>query len=215
MRFSVLLCCYGNFPEYSLRAIQSVLNCSNKSSFDFHVGCNICGEKTITTLRNLYDTKKIDTLIEMNENINRDQTMRLLIERSRTEYALSMDDDSHVLPGWDIEINNFIENNKPFDAAGQLFVAARYPEYKELSKKRPWWKEIESNNDVYFPVGGLFLFRIDFMRQHNFPDRGMIRNYGDMFFGDLLKQQNGMLKILDEKVMSKIKINDGKRRGVG
>lgn len=212
MKFSVLICCYGDFSEYSLRAIESVL--SPNREYEIHIGCNTCGKKTLYLLRKLYDEKKIDTLIESNININRDQMERLLIERTRTEYALWLDDDSYVLSGWDKVISTFIEENKPFDAAGQLFVAGRYPEYKELCKQRPWWKDgFDKEDKVYFPVGGLQLIRADFMRQHNFPDRGMVRNYGDMFLGDLMVQQNGVLKVFDKSVNSKVVIDAGKRRG--
>jgi len=213
MKFSVLLCCYGDFPEYSLRAINSIVK--NNRIFDLHVGCNVCGQKTISIFRKMQNEHKIDTLIESNQNLNRDQMMRLLIERTQTEYVLWMDDDSHVLQGWDSAISQFIDENKPFDGAGQLFVAGRYPEYKDLSKLRPWWKHgYDESKDVYFPIGGLFMFRADFMRKYNFPDRGMIRNYGDMFFGDLIVQQKGTLKLFNEQIMSKIKINDGNRRGI-
>ena len=211
MRFSVLLGCYGDYPEYTLRAVNSVI--TNNRTFDLHVGCNICGKKTIRILRELYDESKIDTLIELNKNIYKDQMMRLLIERTQTEYALWIDDDSHVFSGWDVAISEFIDKNKPFDGAGQLFVAGRYPEYQELSKLRPWWKSgHDESKDVYFPIGGLFMFRTDFMRKHDFPDRNMIQYYGDMFFGDLITQQKGVFKIFNENIVNKIKINDGARR---
>ena len=214
MKFSVSICCYGDFSEYSLRAVQSVL--SPNRDYEIHIGCNTCGKKTLYLLRKLYDEKRIDTLIESNININRDQMERLLIERTRTEYDLWLDDDSYVLSGWDGAISNFIDRNQPFDAAGQLFVAGRYPEYKELCKQRPWWKDgLGEEDKVYFPVGGLFLFRTDFMRKHDFPDRDMIKHYGDMFLGDLIVQQNGILKVFDENVNSKIVVDAGKRRGSG
>src|SRR6516162_3777214 len=96
---SVAIGCYGDFPQYSLRSIRSVIeNCVNRHNFDVHVGLNQCCRETVRAVRELIDSGRIETVVECRENINKDPMMRLLIERIQTRYMLWMDDDSHVLP---------------------------------------------------------------------------------------------------------------------
>src|SRR4051812_13982140 len=96
--FSVLIGCYGDYPEYSLRAVESVLASERHERFEVHVGCNRCGATTITRLRELFDEGAIQGLVESRKNINKDPMMRLLVEMARAPYVLWMDDDSHVMP---------------------------------------------------------------------------------------------------------------------
>jgi hypothetical protein len=128
-----------------------------------------------------------------------------------------MDDDSHLRPGWLPALRGFIQQNHPFDAAGSICVM-HYEAYQEALWQRPWYQE---ENDlaqkplVTFPTGGLYLARTAFLRQHNFPDRGLVKRHEDALLGDLIALVGGILIPFSEQVWRYIAINDGERRGNG
>jgi hypothetical protein len=93
---SVLIGCYGDHPEYSLRAVASVLQADCRERLEIHVGCNACGDATRRRLREWLDSGQIDSLIECRRNINKDPLMRLLVDLACAPYVLWMDDDSHL-----------------------------------------------------------------------------------------------------------------------
>src|SRR6478735_3901374 len=129
-RFSVIVGCYGGWPQYSIRAVESLLShCSKRDSFDVFVGCNESSPEILAVFRKYLDGGRIDGLVESRKNINKDPMMRVLLEMCDTEYALWLDDDSHVLPGWDEHLSRFIADKHPFDAAGHVYyIAERSPE---------------------------------------------------------------------------------------
>jgi len=219
-RISVLVGCYGGWPQYSLRAVDSVLDhCNRREAFDVYVGCNESSSEILTALRTYLDQERIEALVESRRNINKDPMMRVLLEMCETEYALWMDDDSHVLPGWDEHIIRFIEANRPFDAAGHVFyINDRTPELTAFLRTRPWYRSPEFERDpIWFPTGGLFLARVEWLKKHHFPDRAMIKKQDDVLLGELICQQGGVLCDFgkDRGVMDRIVISDGDRRGSG
>lgn len=221
---SVLVGCYGDYPEYSLRCLRSILDrCVDRSAFDLHVGLNQCGPETTRVAREFFDSDKIDSLFESRANINKDPMMRILIERTQTPYILWFDDDSHVLQGWDEPLLKFIQECQPFDAAGHVFFCHRSPEYFRFLQQRPWWRgeevylEAADRERVLFPTGGFFLARTAFLRQMNFPDRAMVKHLDDLLLGDCLHQSHGQLINFGDmpEIMDRVRISDGKRRGTG
>jgi hypothetical protein len=219
-KLSVLVGCYGNYPQYSIRAVESLLkNSSHRDNFNLYVGCNESSPEILHAFRKYLDIGSIDVLVENRENINKDPMMRVLLEFCRTPYALWLDDDSHVSPGWDNEILKFITDNHPFDVGGHVFyINRRSDEYREFLRTRPWYVSQELEQDpIWFATGGLFLARVEFLRQHNFPDRAMVKLADDVLMGELCQQQKAILKDFGgcRAIMDKIKISDGSRRGNG
>ncbi len=216
--FSVLICCYGDYPQYSLRAVESILsNCNSRHLFKIYVGCNQCSQAVVTPLRKLFDEERIDLLVESKRNLNKDPMMRILMDACETPYMLWMDDDSHVSPGWDDPIQQFIMEKDPFDVAGHVFyINERGPEYFQFLRLRPWYKsqDLEAKQ-VWFATGGLFLARLGFLRKHDFPDRVMAKNMDDILLGELCAQQDGRLVDFggNREIMDRIRISDGRRRG--
>ena len=220
MRLAVMVGCYGAFPQYSIRAVESLLtHCTRREAFDLVVGCNESSPEILQVFRKYLDWGRIDALVESRRNLNKDPLMRVLLEWCDTEYVLWMDDDSHVLPGWDEHLRRFIEQQQPFDVAGHVFyISQRSPELAEFLRARPWHVSVEREAErIWFATGGFFLARAAFLRQHNFPDRGMIKRQDDILLGELLQQQNGVLKDFgkDRGVMERVRISDGQRRGSG
>lgn len=216
---SVLICGYGDFYHFTTRCIESVINEPYiKDAVDVHVGLNACCEKTIEFTRRQMDMRRIDSIIESTFNINKDPMMRLLIGRATTPYIMWLDDDSHMQPGWLVEINKLLEKEK-FDVAGHVYFWNRTPEYQELVEARPWWGGMEKRNEnqrkqVFFATGGCFIARTEFLRKHNFPDRNMLKKWDDILLGDLIQDAGGKLHDF-KKMMPYVKISDGKRRGTG
>lgn len=212
--------CYGGWPQYSIRAVESLLShCKSRERFDLYVGCNESSPEILAVLRKYLDWGRIDALVECRRNINKDPMMRILLELCETEYVLWLDDDSHVLPGWDEHLLRFIESNQPFDVAGHVFyLARRSEEYKDFLRKRAWYVSEEKEGErVWFATGGLFAARAAWLRHHDFPDRAMVKKQDDILLGDLIQQQDGVLKDFgkDREVMDRIRISDGQRRGGG
>lgn len=219
-RLSVMVGCYGGWPQYSIRAVESLLShCKSRECFDLHVGCNESSPEILAVLRKYLDWGRIDSLVECRRNINKDPMMRALLDLCETEYVLWLDDDSHVLPGWDEHLLRFIESHQPFDVAGHVyFIGRRSGEYEEFLRKRPWYVAREKEQErVWFATGGLFMARGDWLRLHDFPDRAMVKRQDDILLGDLIQQQEGVLKDFgkDRGVMDRIRISDGNRRGSG
>ena len=218
---TIFLCCYGDFPHYSLRALESLVHEPQlKDLCDLHVGCNDCGATTVSALRQQFDAGIIDTLLESRTNLNKSPMMRLVLDIAATPYFLVMDDDSHLRTGWLSAMAQFIEENTPFDAAGSLCVMHRYDAYQDALRRRPWFRGEEfipasQQKTIVFPTGGLYLARAAFLRQHNFPDRGMVKRHDDALLGDLISQINGTMLPFSEEIWRYITINDGQRRGNG
>jgi hypothetical protein len=215
-KFSVLIGCYGQYPQYSVRCLDSVLMQQNVEQLcDVHVGCGACCEQTLDTAWAYYKDQMLTSLLVTHTNINKDPMMRLLIERTQTPYFLWFDDDTHIGPDFLKQIDRFIEKEHPFDGAGQIFFMGRQPQYMEFARKRPWWNEQLPRKDrIHFPTGGLFLGRTAFCLQHDFPDRQMVKRSDDILFGDLLAQHGKMVG-WSKTITRNHTISDGKRRGEG
>lgn len=217
---SVLVGCYGDYPQYSIRAIESLLkNCAKREDFNLYVGCNESAPAILNLFRRYLDRGCIDVLVESQYNINKDPMLRVLLELCTTPYILWLDDDSHVLLHWDMHILDFISKSDPFDVAGHVFyISERSDEHLAFLRKRPWYvsKEREAI-PIWFATGGFFLARTAFLRNHSFPDRAMIKRADDVLLGELCQQQNGVLRDFGQNrdIMDRIKISDGERRGTG
>jgi hypothetical protein len=112
------------------------------------------------------------------------------------------------------------EAKENFDVAGHVFYMDRRPDYQPLVESRPWWRGMDhyterQKKQVFFATGGCWIARTDFLRQHNFPDRGMVKHYDDVLLGDLVYQTGGRLVDFPESLKRLCKISDGKRRGTG
>ncbi len=220
LSLTVAVGCYGAYPQYSIRAVESLLaNCDDRKNFNIFVGCNESSHQILNVFRNYYDQGRIEALVECRRNINKDPMMRVLLELCSTRYLLWLDDDSHVLPGWDTELLKFMKANLPLDVAGHtFFVHRRFGEHETFLRQRPWYvsKELEEER-IWFATGGLFLARVGFLRKHNFPDRALVKRADDVFLGELCQQQKAILRDFGRcrPLMDRIKISDGNRRGSG
>jgi Glycosyl transferase family 2 len=220
LRLSVLVGCYGNWPGYSLRAVESLIHHSTfRERLDIYVGCNESSAEILAVLRQHLDAGRIHALVESRRNINKDPMMRVLLDLCETEYMLWLDDDSHVQPGWDEHLFRFIETQRPFDVAGHVFfISNRSPDYANFLRTRPWYVSREREVEpIWFATGGLFMARAAWLRRHDFPDRAMVKKQDDILLGDLLQQQGGVLKDFATApgLQERIRISDGQRRGSG
>jgi len=218
--FSVLVGCYGGWPQYSIRAVESVLShCVRREQFRLYVGCNASSPEILAVFRKYLDWGRLDALVESPHNINKDPMMRVLLQLSETPYILWMDDDSHVLPGWDDEIARFVRDRHPFDVGGHVFyISGRSEEHCAFLRRRPWYVSPERESErIWFATGGLFLARREFLQTHDFPDRAMIKRADDVLLGELCQQQQAVLADFGgrREIMDRIRISDGNRRGEG
>jgi hypothetical protein len=219
-----LLGCYGNYPQYSLRAIDSIV-----SGHDLHryanvlVGLNECGQQTVQRVRELKDKRLIDGVVDCTWNMNKDPMLRVLLELVRTPYVMWLDDDSHfVNRDWPSRFAQMTVGQHPFDVAGPLRFwgpnREAYPDYLKVASSRPWWQgdahyPWHRRKSVPFALGGCFIARTEFLRTHNFPDRGMIKHLDDVLLGELILQVGGKLVGFSDELSEAVKVNDGERRG--
>ena len=221
-RISVLIGCFGDYPQYSLRAVRSVLDECREYGFEVLVGCNACCAETVQEVRKLIDAGRIQAVIESHGNRNKDPMMRLLIDMAAGPYVLWMDDDSHVLEGWAERLLKFMETRGPFDCAGHVFYWHKNDEYRVFLRQRPWYISEQAylhgqdhQERTWFATGGFFIARTEFLRTHDFPDRRMIKHRDDIVLGDLISQHHGRLIPFDGAIMERVRISDGNRRGTG
>lgn len=221
---TILIGCYGDFPSYSIRALSSIASGKDVRRYcDVVIGLNQCCGQTITAARGMVEAGLADAVIECRSNLNKDPMMRNLIALSKTTYVMWLDDDSHFVDMiWPEAMSRFIEREHPFDAAGQT---ARWgprrdldPKYMNFMRARPWWRtDSHQPQDlrewVPFVVGGLFLARTAFLREHNFPDQGMTKAMDDVALGELMHQVGGRMVGLPPDVLHMMRISDGHRRG--
>jgi hypothetical protein len=58
-RLSVMVGCYGNYPHYSVRAVESLLkHCVSRDNFELFVGCNESGADVIQQFRKHLDLEQ-------------------------------------------------------------------------------------------------------------------------------------------------------------
>lgn len=224
-KFDVLMCCYGDYPNISNNSIDMILNNKN-TNFKIHIALNACGEATKKHFRELFDSGKIHTLLEFNDNINKDPAMRKLIDSCTSEYFLWLDDDTYPIKnGWDIEIEKSITQSE-YDVGGFTHVSSRngYSGYKKFLETRKWfkgWDEYKKFNDqnlnndnIPFPIGFLWVGRVDYFIDNNFPDRDMIKKCDDMLLGEMIYQTQATFKHLGD-IWAYFEKNKAERRGVG
>jgi len=217
--FSIVLVAYGDY-SYCTRALRSLADTPNLTKIcDVHVGCNACGPKTLACVRHYSDTGLITSAVESACNLHKDPMVRLLRDLVKTPYVLYMDDDSYVKPLWAEALLDFINREDPLDLAGAMHVFRRSDEYQKLARQRPWWR-----GDLYIPdeqrhlirlcVGGLYLARTDFLRRHDYPDRDMRIEFGDVLLADLVYQVGGRMVEMPDELLAHFVISDGDRRWV-
>ena len=65
MRLTALVGCYGGWPEYSIRAVESLLShCVARERLDVFVGCNECSPEILAVFRKYLDGGRIEGLVE-------------------------------------------------------------------------------------------------------------------------------------------------------
>jgi tetratricopeptide (TPR) repeat protein len=216
--FAVLLTCYGDHADLARRALGSLLATADlRTHCDVHVGCNGCCAETLKLVREALDLGHISTVIESTRNLHKSAMLRQMIELSRTPYVLVMDDDTHVRSGWLEALVEFIGTKAPLDLAGKHYYWDRSPMYQQAVEKRPWWRGREfippaQRERIRFCTGGFYLARTEFLRFHDYPDRGMVMQYEDTMLADLVYQVGGVLLEMPGEVLSKVSINDAERR---
>jgi hypothetical protein len=223
-RFTILLGCYGDYPHYSVRALDSLAAGRDHRLFcDILIGLNACGRRTIARARELADAGDISGLVESPRNLNKDPMLRLLLDAVRTPYVVWLDDDTHFTdPNWPAAVAAFLAAEHPFDVAGQMARWGprrdRDPAYMDLVRGRPWWRGNEHHPDELrescpFVIGGLFIARTAFLRRHDYPDRGMVKALDDVLLGELVQQVGGRMIAMPPALLQTARIGDGDRRG--
>lgn len=222
--FDIIICCYGEYYELIKKSVDSVIN---YLSFPvrIHIGLNNCDIKTKNYFRELLDKNQIATLIDSNQNINKDPMMRKLIDCVKSEYFLWLDDDTYpIKKGWDRLIQ---ESTKfKYDVGGFAHISSRnvFPEYKSFLEKRPWFKSWDKyknveNEDllkekIIFPIGYVWTGKKDFFIKNNYPDQLMIKKCDDMLLGEMIYQTDAKFHLLGP-LWDYFEKNSYQRRGDG
>lgn len=221
-RFSLCVCCYGDYPELSLRCVRSLIfEPGIHDVAEIHVGCNTVSHRVLSPLREWHSAGLITTLVESQRNLNKSGMQRVLFSLVNAPYCLWLDDDSHFIPHWLPKFLDLLTTNQPFDLAGRIHLVNRYIPMRDIPMpahdlvvKKPWWRgTLPDGDNLAFPTGGCYCVRMEFVRAHGFPDWAMIMDHEDRILGDLITQMNGTRIAFSYDLMRHLRISDGPRRG--
>lgn len=219
-QLSILVGGYGDYPQYTLRCLESILSEPETSGhFEVLVGLNAAGERTRSEIRRLRDEGKVHLIVDCADNLNKDPVMRALLALVRTPYILWLDDDLYLKPGWGMVVLEFLKFFSTFDVAGFKRLGRRSQEYRDFVERRPWfraWKPETAEVPFEFPLGGMWLGRAGYLREHAYPDYGMVKHCDDFLLGEMIDQTGGHFIDLNGSALEELMVlEDIPRRGTG
>jgi hypothetical protein len=105
------------------------------------------------------------------------------------------------------------------DAVGSWYELDFKRDERLLIPEQPWyagvpwhWSTKKKRQRLFFPTGGFWGCRVDFLQRWNFPFPELCHSGGDALFGELLRQQNARtLELVDGDPVA---INRSATRGV-
>jgi hypothetical protein len=105
-----------------------------------------------------------------------------------TEYAIWLDDDTFVEPGWWPELCAVMD--RQIDYIGQPWWVYYLPGQAEMIQAQPWYRDVpfevqQGRPGVQYMTGGFIAIRARRLKEANFPDTAM------QWKGDVLKQYGG------------------------
>jgi hypothetical protein len=115
-----------------------------------------------------------------------------------SDYAIWIDDDSYVDPGWWQALLPLLEQR--IDYIGQRQWADYLPEQQDMIRAQPWYRGVpfehrDGRPGVHFMTGGFIAIRAACLRQANFPDHQTrwkghsLQQYGgDTLLGEIARQ---------------------------
>jgi hypothetical protein len=134
-------------------------------------------------------------------NLYKEPMARLMYHDVRldSEYAVWLDDDSYVEPGWWEALLPLLAQQ--VDYIGQRWWVEYLPGQADMIRAQPWYRGVpfdrrDGRTGTWFMTGGFVVVRADRLREANFPDVAFrwkgdrLRQYGgDTLLGEIARQQ--------------------------
>jgi hypothetical protein len=221
-RATVCLLTHGDHLAYFRRALVSVEQHTPPQAIELRVGFNAApgsfhfalgrllpdhGEPVVETLEGGVErwsfTSGHGTVVRLwnsPTNLYKEPMCRLLYHSAPlpTEYAVWLDDDSHVQAGWWEALQPLFDER--IDYLGQFWWVDYLPGQREMIQAQPWHRGVpfaarDGREGVEFATGGFMAVRVDRLCQANHPDTAAVWNDetlrqfgGDTLLGEIARQ---------------------------
>jgi hypothetical protein len=140
------------------------------------------------------------TLWDSSENLYKEPMSRLMYYSMplESEYAIWLDDDSYVDPGWWQALRELLDQR--VDYVGQDWWLTYRPGQTEMYQTRPWYRGVpflvqEGKNGSRFMTGGFMAVRMSRLLEANYPDTDFVwkretlqHDGGDSMLGEIARQ---------------------------
>ncbi len=221
-RATVCLLTYGDYLPYFRRCLESVLATTPRDAIELRLGFNQAPVSHSYTLGALCPDGTTPARALLPGGVERFSwtgpdglTVRLWSSPTNlykepmarhlyhdvplaTEYAVWLDDDTYVEPGWWEELIPLFERQVAY--AGQAWWVDYLPGQTDMIVAQPWYRGVPFETrggriGIHFVTGGFQAIRSRCLREANFPDTDLnwkgtlLRQYGgDTLLGEIARQ---------------------------
>jgi tetratricopeptide (TPR) repeat protein len=215
---TVCILTYGDYRPYFERCLESILATAPHAAVELRLGFNDAraslayarerlGLDDAAVLHNDVRRAAFVTVEGMTvrlwdspANLYKEPMARLMYHDIPlvSEYAVWLDDDSYVEPGWWEALLPLLA--RKVDYIGQRWWVDYLPGQEEMIRAQPWYRGVPFDRragrpGVWFMTGGFMAVRADQLREANFPDveggwKGdRLKQYGgDTLLGEIARQ---------------------------
>jgi GT2 family glycosyltransferase len=237
-KVSICVLTFGDYPHLARQVLESIRTNCPRPGYELIVGANAVCVETEQYLRQLESTGEIDRLVFSEGNLNKSPMMREMFRHVQTDFIWWFDDDSYIVdPGvferwlavaqaapattvmwgqsaWCNYAGAFAPNLPDavaFVRAARWYRGLPPPSWKPGGKGQFDFRGQGTGDGRWiFLIGGSWLLRTSVVRALDWPDKRLLRNGDDVFFGEAIRQNGWAIANLDNIGVA---INSEKRRG--
>lgn len=200
--FTVLVLCYGDYPQLAHRCVSSILAARTfcVEPPPVWVAMNACGEMTRKYIRELEAEGQLARVYESAINRHKYPVMRGMLRGAdgvQTQYTMWFDDDSYVY-----EPCNFFAvaartlQAGDADMLGEVWKMTLAGQQHAWIADQPWYtgKPVVPRQQVRFITGGWWAARTGMLQTLNYPWPELDHRGGDVMLGEACRQNNYVQK---------------------
>jgi len=213
---------YGRYPELCRRFLTSLYRFTPKDRFTLRVGLNEACPETVDLVQSAAVEHGNLAIWSEARNVFKDPMMRrLLYDQSlETEWAIWFDDDSYPYRGdWLQSLALKIESEPEVDMWGGMHYTGADKTAEQFIRSAGWFRglpfnyvtpkgELRDEPVLTFIAGGFWACRTRVLQKLDWPDRRLVINGDDCFFGEALRQNGYTIG----RFTSGVRINTEPRR---
>jgi hypothetical protein len=206
---------YGDYPELTQRAIDSIRGHCSRSEYRLVIGANAPGRETLSYLERLQTCGALDHLIVSTTNVNKCPMMRRMLDAVTTDFIWWFDDDSYITHS--SALGTWLECARSAAESTVMWGKRAFCEREEAFTDLPnachfvrtasWYRGLPppswrlggkgefnfqnrgcGDGRWFFILGGCWLIRTAAMRKLGWPDPRLIKLGDDVFLGEAIRQ---------------------------